>query len=136
MRPHPSLHNTKIRVPDPSISKAVQERLFLLGYRWSSNGNHVTDTNCKFLFLKPSGSITRAERDAEFFDMHDHKEISIPELFAIPLNSPDELITVTTEDGGKLTRTREQWPDVLDQLRKEYSGLGTFIISIEEALIE
>lgn len=50
--------NMKIRIKDEEHSKAVQEALFALGYRWVPNGFQVAHTEKDYLLTWSEGDIT------------------------------------------------------------------------------
>ena len=75
------LNKSKIYVNGKS--KEIQEKLFSLGCKWSTNGETVIYTDKPFLFID-NGIITCAS-NMEYFKDHEYKEITSEELLSIQI---------------------------------------------------
>ena len=65
-------------------SKEIQEKLFSLGYGWSTNGKQVIYTDKPFLFIQENSKITCGS-DMEYFKSHEYREITSEELLSIQI---------------------------------------------------
>lgn len=96
---------------DENLSKAIQERLFLHGFKWSDGTPATMDHD----------RIWSMERDKHPYmvvgrDLCDspEKEMSIDELFAHPLPSEEPLETVTI---GDVTYSKSDFEDAVKDLK-------------------
>ena len=88
------LVNYKIRVNTKAESKEAQELLFELGYYWayrSIGKKFIYEENDVFLFTNEDGTIgTGVVEDTDFFNYNSAKEITLPQLRDIVVQSKKE----------------------------------------------
>lgn len=73
---------TKVRVPNKTNSKAIQEKLFSLGCKWE-NGEGIQNLDKPFLYISTGGQIIRWGTSEKVFDKADYKEISVDDILNI-----------------------------------------------------
>lgn len=79
------LANTKVYVNGKS--KEIQEKLFSLGYKWTSGDIDVDDIDYPFLFIYPNKSFAMG-RSMTHFSAHVNREISAEEILSIEPTEP------------------------------------------------
>ena len=88
------LVNYKIRVNTKAESKEAQELLFELGYYWayrSIGKKFIYEENDVFLFTNEDGTIgTGVVEDTDFFNSNSAKEITLPQLRDLVVQSKKE----------------------------------------------
>ena len=78
----------KIDTHHPDLSNAIQRKAFDLGYRWCGNSSDQNNM-ARFLFFNYQGGISYEFNDQEFFNSHEFKELSIPDLFKL---TPEDVV--------------------------------------------
>ncbi len=92
------MENLKFRVHSPEHSKAIQERLFELGYKWCSGDIKAICTELPFLFADNDGTIGHGSILDYFNAQLNHKETTLDKTYEmtalkkIRLNSDYEAI--------------------------------------------
>lgn len=75
----------KFRVQNPEHSKAIQERLFEMGYKWwaqsKENSRKIQETNSSFLFADIRDmSITQEKDNIDYFNKHKYTETTLEQI--------------------------------------------------------
>lgn len=72
----------KFRVKNPEHSKAIQERLFEMGYKWSGDSDSIIQKlDSDFLFAyKSDMTITKMDSDESYFNKHEATETTLEEI--------------------------------------------------------
>ena len=76
------LANTKVYVNGKS--REIQEKLFELGYKWSSGDIEVLYTQKPFLYIYEDMSLAYCS-NMEYFSSNEHREISAEEILSLEL---------------------------------------------------
>lgn len=84
------LEDYKIKIPNPEISRKVQEKAFSLGYKWKSGASKIPSyLNYKALYLyKMNLNISHTETTGTYFREHRNKEISWEDFLKLPIKLP------------------------------------------------
>ena len=88
--------NYKIKVNSEAESKEVQELFFELGGEWGFNSIQVKYKEYPYLFM--TGIIIKYGKDSGFFEKHQNKEITLPELRDIVVLKRNDACDATHED--------------------------------------
>lgn len=69
-------------VQNPEHSKAIQERLFEMGYKWKGEKvPRIESTDYAFLYANSDGTIQRdSEGFEEYFDVNNHTETTLEQI--------------------------------------------------------
>lgn len=87
----------KFRVHNEEHSKAIQKRLFELGYSWSSYGKTLKFLAQTYLFASDDYTVTYAASH-DYFEEDDRKETTLDELYSLKKDK-------TVKLNSKLTAT-------------------------------
>ena len=74
----------KIRVKNEEHIKAIQERLFELGCRWSNYFRCIgitANTENLFLFVNGHRNVITYGTTQSYFDSHEYKEVTLDDLY-------------------------------------------------------
>lgn len=76
------MKNMKFRVHNKAHSKAIQERLFELGYKWVVGDTSIAHLECPFLFVDSYGNLTFSFW-RESFDLCESDYTTLDDLYKL-----------------------------------------------------
>lgn len=79
------LANTKVYVNGKS--KEIQEKLFSLGYKWTTGKTKVDCTEAPFLYISKNHYISIG-LDMCIFTEHEHREVSAEDILSLEITEP------------------------------------------------
>lgn len=114
------LTNMKFRIQDEEHSKAIQECLFKLGFRWHTNKQKVANLTMPFIYADTEDLMISHHNMLDYFNNHENKETTLEELQAM-LNQPKKQPHVHAElikawaDGAEIQLfDKGTWVDTKD----------------------
>lgn len=105
------MKDMKFRVHSPEHSKAIQEKLFELGYEWAMTGYKINSSNMGFVYAREGVMIHG--NGSEAYINSPLPETTLDDLYKLKAE-----VSKGVYEDNQLLRLREMAQDMLDEINK------------------